>query len=158
VLWKTVLAASGLACALLLAGAAVAASRGPARRAGLAAVGAALAAYLVLASRSDDIRLAAGAGGTTIALLLGLTLARGREDGRLLALLAGALALSAAGIAAQQARLPAPAPFNHNDVCHLLQLASLWPFYRAGLRLAPGPGHAPSTWPSSPRKSSGFRV
>ena len=24
---------------------------------------------------------------------------------------------------------------NHNDLCHVLQTAALWPFYRAGLRL-----------------------
>jgi hypothetical protein len=28
-----------------------------------------------------------------------------------------------------------PGPFNHNDVCHVIQTVALWPFYRAGLRL-----------------------
>ena len=60
----------------------------------------------------------------------------------------------AAGIAAQQARVPGPGPFNHNDVCHVLQTAALWPFYRIGRRLrdaepsgpplTPDGGHTPS--------------
>jgi hypothetical protein len=67
--------------------------------------------------------------------LLALSLAAPRPDDRPLGWLAAALALSAAGIAAQQARVPGPGPFNHNDVCHVLQTAALWPFYRIGRRL-----------------------
>jgi hypothetical protein len=75
----------------------------------------------------------------TIVLLLALGLVTARRDGRLLAALVGALALSAAGIAVQQARVAGLGPFNHNDLCHLLQTAAVWPFYRAGLRLRDRP-------------------
>jgi hypothetical protein len=74
-------------------------------------------------------------GAATTASLLGLGLALARHDGRPVKALVGGLALSAAGIAAQQARVMGPGPFNHNDVCHVIQTVALWPFYRAGLRL-----------------------
>jgi len=138
-LWRLVLVGAGLACGLLLAGTAVAALRGTARRLCLVLVAGQLVAYLALVARSDDIRLAAGYGGITIVLLLVLGLVTARRDGRLLAALVAALALSAAGIAVQQARVAALGPFNHNDLCHLLQTAAVWPFYRAGLRLRDRP-------------------
>jgi drug/metabolite transporter (DMT)-like permease len=69
-----------------------------------------------------------------VAVVLGARLFRaGGRDGRPAtrpwgaAFLAGAAGLLALGLSA--------AALNHNDVCHVLQLASLWPFYRAGLRL-----------------------
>jgi hypothetical protein len=133
-LWKTVLASCGLCCALLVAGSAVAVFAGRRRCAALAAVAFVLAAYLLLAARSDDIRLAAALGAAAIASLLALSLVS-RSAARAPLALAAALALSAAGLAVQLLRLPGPGPFNHNDLCHLLQAAALWPFYRLGRRL-----------------------
>jgi hypothetical protein len=132
-LWKLVLVGAGLACALLLAGSSVAALGGRTRRACLGVGAGLLAVYLTLVARSNDIRLAAGYGVLTIVALLGLGLATARHDRRSLATLVGALALSAAGIAVQQAHLVGLGPFNHNDLCHLLEIAALWPFYRVGL-------------------------
>jgi len=133
--WKVVLAGVGCACFLLLAGSSFAALRRTARRACLGIAALQLALYLALVAVSNDIRLAAGYAAATIVELHALGLAIARDDGQPLKALVGGLALSPAGIAAQQARVMGPAPFNHNDVCHVIQTVALWPFYRAGLRL-----------------------
>ncbi len=49
-------------------------------------------------------------------------------------LLAG-VALSLVGLAIQQSSLGFGAGFNHNDIFHTLQIASLWLFYRGARRL-----------------------
>lgn len=139
VAWRTVLVGSGLACALLAAGAAVAALDGATRRNALVATATILGAYLGLVAQRADVRLAAALGATTIAALLALALATPGRNAIPLAGLLLALGLCAAGLVAQHARLAGPGPFNHNDVCHLLQTAALWPFYRAGLRLRDRP-------------------
>jgi hypothetical protein len=136
VLWKTVLAACGLAGSLLLAGTVRATVDGSWRTLFLAAAAAQLAAYLVLVSGSNATGLAVWNGAATIVVLLALALATAGSDPRRLAWILLGLGLSAAGLVAQRAGVGASI-LNHNDVCHGLQAVSLWPFYRAGLRLQP---------------------
>jgi uncharacterized membrane protein len=134
VLWKTVLVGVGVASGLILAGTVLATLTGAWRGALLAAAAGQLAVYLALVSRSDDVRLAVWNGAVTILAVLALALATTGHDPRRLAWILLALGLSAAGLAAQRAGIVI-AFLNHNDVCHVLQTAALWPFYRAGLRL-----------------------
>ena len=133
-LWKVVLVGAGLAGSLILAGSLLVTLHGTWRRALLAAAAAQLAAYLAVVSGSDDIRHAVWNATATILAVLALALASARHDSRRLAWILLALGLSAAGLGAQRAGVSA-AILNHNDVCHVLQAAALWPFYRAGLRL-----------------------
>jgi hypothetical protein len=153
-LWKIVLVGAGLAGSLILAGAVLASLGGSWRAALLAGAAGQLAVYLGLVSGSNDIRLAVGNGAATIVALLALTVATATHDRRRLVWILLALALSAAGLVAQRTGLTA-AVLNHNDVCHLLQTAALWPFYRAGLRLrepqlARGPVGGPDRRPEAP--------
>ena len=134
VLWKMALVGCGLASSLILAGTVLATLGGRWRKAFLAGVAGQLAVYLALVSGSNDIRYAVWNAAATILAVLALALATALHDSRRLAWILLALGLSAAGLAAQRARV-ATAILNHNDVCHVLQAASLWPFYRAGLRL-----------------------
>jgi hypothetical protein len=127
-LWKTVLVGCGLAGGLVLAGTVLATLRGRWRQALLAGAAGQLAGYVVLVSRRDDVAVAVWNGAATILAVLAL------RDVRRLGWVLLALGLSAAGLAAQRAHASATA-LNHNDVCHVLQIASLWPFYRAALRL-----------------------
>jgi hypothetical protein len=142
VLWKTTLTAVGMAGTLLLAGAVLAAIGGAWRRLFLAAAAVQLAAYLALVSTSDDVRNAVWNGALTIVALVAVVLATARRDPRRAGWVLLGLGLSAAALVAHRAGLAASV-LNHNDVCHVLQTAALWPFYRAGRRLQdhdPGPG------------------
>lgn len=135
VLWKIVLVGTGFAGSLILAGTVLATLVGRWRAAFLAGTAGQLAVYLALVSGSSDVRLAVWNGAVTILALLVLALATASQDPRRLGWIVLALALSAAGLAVQRAGLGASI-FNHNDVCHALQTAALWPFYRAGRRLS----------------------
>lgn len=133
-LWTTVLVCCGVASSAILAGTVIATSGVASRRAFLAGAAGQLAVYLALVSGRADIRLAVWNGVVTIVAVLALALGAAVQDAPRLAWILLALGLSGAGLAAQQARVAA-AVLNHNDVCHVLQAAALWPFYRAGLRL-----------------------
>ncbi len=134
-LWQCALLGSALAGALLLAGAALHTLRGNLLRLALAIVVAKLAVELAVIAGSGLTRDALWAGAATIVLLLALTLLRARTDPAPLGWLLLGLALAAAGLAVQAARLTLHAHFNHNDLCHVFLTAALWPFYRAALRL-----------------------
>ncbi len=134
VLWKIVLVAVGLAGSLVLAGAVLAAFDGTCRRLLIVAAAGELAAYLAVVATSDDIRNAVWNGALTIVALLTVALAAAVRDARGLGWILLGLGLSAAGLAAQRAGFAASI-LTHNDVCHVLQTAALWPFYRAGRRL-----------------------
>lgn len=136
VLWATTLFAIGIAGSCILAGTVLSTLTGAWRAAALAAAGLQLAAYLGVVAASHDIRHAVWNGAVTIAAILALALVGAVHDSRRLGWIVLALVLSAVALAVQRAGLSA-APMNHNDLCHLLQSAALWPFYRAGLRLHP---------------------
>ena len=134
-LWQCALLGSALAGALLLAGAAVNAWRGGALRLALVVITAKLVVELALIGGSGLSRDAVWAGAASVVLLLALTLSRARTDPESLGWLLLALAFAGAGLAVQAARLTLHPSFNHNDACHVLLTAALWPFYRAGLCL-----------------------
>lgn len=134
-LWQWALLGSALAGALLLAGVALSALRGGPLRLALGVVAAKLVVELAVIAGSGLTRDAVWAGAATIVLLLALTLLRARTDPAPLGWLLLGLALAAAGLAVQAARLTLHAHFNHNNFCHVLLTVALWPFYRAGLRL-----------------------
>ena len=134
-LWQCALLGSALAGTLLVAGSALVALRGRALRLALGVLAGKLAVELAMISRAGFTRDALWAGAVSIVLLLALTLLRARTDPAPLRWLLLGLVLAGAGLAAQAARLSLHAHFNHNDVCHVLLAAALWPIYRAGLSL-----------------------
>ena len=138
VLWKIALVGCGLAGSLILAGTVLATLGGTWRGTFLAGAAGQLAVYLAIVSGSDDVGHAVWNGAVAILAVLALALATAFHDPRRLAWILLALGLSAAGLAVQRAGV-ATAILNHNDVCHVLQTAALWPFYRAGLRLSDTP-------------------
>jgi hypothetical protein len=93
-----------------------------------------LGVYLLLVSSSNDVRIAVGNGVLTILALLALVVATAAQAPERLAFILLALGLSAAALVVQRTGLAAGI-LNHNDVCHVLQTAALWPFYLAGRRL-----------------------
>ena len=105
---------------------------------------------------SNDVRLAVWNGAITIVALLGVVLATASHDPRRLAWILLALGLSAAGLAVQRSGLAVDF-LNHNDLCHVLQTAALWPFYRAGLRLR-DLGDARLAAPAAPRSVVSVKI
>ena len=142
VLWKTVLVAIGLAGSLILAGAVLATLAGGWQTAFLAGAAGQLALYVALVSVSNDVRLAVGNGAVTILALLTLAPTTASRHPRRLGWILLALGLTAAGLVVQRSGLGAGI-LNHNDICHVLQTAALWPFYRAGLLLHDQPRLSP---------------
>ncbi len=134
-LWQCALLGSALAGTLLLAGATLDALRGAAQKLALVAVAAKLAVELTVIAGSGLTRYAVWAGAVSVVLLLALALWRARTDPETLGWLLLALALAGAGLAVQAARVTLHPHFNHNDACHVLLTAALWPFYRSALRL-----------------------
>jgi hypothetical protein len=134
-LWQSALLGSALAGTLLLAGVAVHALRGALLRWALGLLAAKAVAEFAVISGAGLTRDAVWAGAVTIVLLLAFTLLRARKDPAPLGWLLLGLALAGAGLAVQAARPTLHAYFNHNDACHVLLTAALWPIYRAGLRL-----------------------
>jgi len=141
-LWKTVLVGIGLAGSLILAGAVIATLGGRWQTVLLAGAAGQLTVYLALVSVSNDVRLAVGNGAVTILALLGLAPTTAFRHPRRLAWILLALGLTAAGLVVQRSGLAAGI-LNHNDICHALQTAALWPFYRAGLLLRDQPPLSP---------------
>lgn len=134
-LWQCALLGSALAGTLLLAGATLDALRGAAQKLALVGVAAKLAVELTVIAGSGLTRYAVWAGAVSVVLLLALALWRARTDPETLGWLLLALALAGAGLAVQAARVTLHPHFNHNDACHVLLTAALWPFYRSALRL-----------------------
>jgi len=134
-LWQCALLGAALAGALLLAGAARHALRGGWLRLALGIVAAKAALELVVLSGSALARDAVWAGVATVVLLLALAVLIARKDRATPSSLVLGSFLAGAGFAVQLLRPPIHPYFNHNDACHVLLTASVWPFYLAGLRL-----------------------
>jgi hypothetical protein len=134
VLWKTVLVTVGLADCLVLAGIVTVTFGGARRAALLAGAAGGLAVHLALIARSDDTGHAVWNGALTIVAVLAVAFAGAVHEARRLGWILLGLGLSAAGLAAQRTGVAAGI-LNHNDICHVLQTAALWPFYYAGRRL-----------------------
>ena len=126
VLWKITVFAIGAAAATMLAGAALATLRPPARTIFLALVALKLVAYLVWMSGHDDFRYVIYDYAPAMALVLALelvALARGRGHGAGF-IIAGIL-LSFAAAAIQRSEATYSADFNANDLYHLIQFGAL---------------------------------
>jgi hypothetical protein len=130
---------ASLVGSLLVAGLAFEVANGRARR--YVAPWAAVLALLELlaVSRSFRTRDVVVVGALNLVLLLALAARHQRTESRLLKWLAAAVALAGAGLVVQAAGLAPHPSFNHNDLCHVLMCAALWPFYRAARLLGAEP-------------------
>ena len=135
-MWKATLLATGLGSACLLAAAVTAATAGPLQRILVGVVVVKLAVYARAIATKDDFTLVIVDYGVALAAVLlaawfvrptGLTPAAGW-------ITAGVGVAVAAGFI-QWARLAPHVDFNHNDLFHVVQMASIYLLYRGGLLL-----------------------
>ncbi len=135
-LWKATLLATGIGSACLLAAAVTAATAGALQRALLAVVVVKLLVYVWTIATKDQFALVIADYGTA---LLAVALAAWfiRPSGLTPAAwwITGGVAVAAVAGAIQWARLAPHAHFNHNDLFHVVQMASLYLLYRGGLLL-----------------------
>ncbi|MCE7939675.1 MAG: hypothetical protein DYG90_14065, partial [Chloroflexi bacterium CFX6] len=130
------LAAIGAAGAGMLAAVLRATVPAPAQGWLIALTAAKLMVYLVRLARRPVFRTAIVDYGTAmlaVALLQAWSAWRG--DAPAAPWILGAVGLSLAGSAVQQARLGLGPRFNHNDVYHVIQMVALYVFYRGGALL-----------------------
>ena len=135
-MWKATLLATGIGSACLLAAAVTAATAGSLRRALVAIVFLKLLAYVWTIARKDQFTLVMADYGTAlVAVVLAAWFIR--PSGLAPAawwITAGVAVAVVAGII-QWARLAPHVRFNHNDLFHVVQMASLYLLYRGGLLL-----------------------
>jgi hypothetical protein len=135
-MWKATLLATGLGSACLLAAAVVAAVAGPLRTALAGVVIAKLAFYVWTIATKDSFTLVIADYGTAlVAVVLAAWVIR--PSGLTPAtwwITAGVAVAVVAGVI-QWARLAPHVHFNHNDLFHVVQMASLYLLYRGGLLL-----------------------
>jgi hypothetical protein len=135
-LWKATLLATGIGSACLLAAAVTAATAGALQRALVAVVVVKLLVYIWTIATKDQFALVIADYGTA---LLAVALAAWfiRPSGLTLAawwITAGVAVAVVAGVI-QWAHLAPHVHFNHNDLFHVVQMASLYLLYRGGLLL-----------------------
>lgn len=135
-LWKATLLATGIGSACLLAAAVTAAAAGAVQRALMAMVLVKLLFYVWTIATKDQFTVVIADYGTAlVAAVLAAWLIR--PSGMTAAtwwITAGVAVAVVAGVI-QWARLAPHARFNHNDLFHLVQMASLYLLYRGGLLL-----------------------
>ena len=133
-LWSITYTAIGFTDLLLLAGAACAMPRGP-RAVALILLMGRFVVYTALILERRDFRYVAYDYGVTLFLLFafGLDLIRRRE--RAAGFVLGGALVSFAGGLVQALRLGLHPQFNSNDLFHVIQMAGIWLFFRAGLLL-----------------------
>jgi len=135
-MWKATLLATGLGSACLLAAAVAAAAAGPLRTALAGVVIAKLAFYVWTIATKDSFTLVIADYGTAlVAVVLAAWVIR--PSGLTPAawwITAGVAVAVVAGVI-QWARLAPHVHFNHNDLFHVVQMASLYLLYRGGLLL-----------------------
>ena len=135
-MWKATLAATGVGSACLLAAAVVAASTGPIRLALMAVVAAKLGFYLWTIATKDSFTLViADYGLALVAVVLAAWLVRPSGLSTAAWWLTAGVAVAVVAGAIQWARVAPHAHFNHNDLFHVVQMASLYLLYRGGLLL-----------------------
>jgi hypothetical protein len=138
-LWLVTYGLVGLGHLLILAGAAIAATRGGLRAALLVALVLRFAVWFaVIAGRPDFRYVVYDYAGTLLGLLvLAACLARWGRHGA--GWIVAGVATSLVGAVIQRGRLaPSPA-FNHNDLFHVVQAVGLYLYFRAGLLLTDAP-------------------
>jgi len=135
-MWKTTLLATGIGSACLLAAAVTAASTGSLWRVLVAVVAAKLAFYAWTVTTKDSFTLViVDYGAALIAVVVAAWVIR--PSGLTPAtwwIRAGVGVAVVAGVI-QWARLAPHARFNHNDLFHVVQMASIYLLYRGGLLL-----------------------
>jgi len=135
-MWKATLLATGIGSACLLAAAVKAATSGVVQRALVAVVVAKLLVYVwAIATRDKFTLVIADYGTALVSVVLAAWLIR--PSGLTPAawwITAGVAVAVVAGII-QWARLAPHVRFNHNDLFHVVQMASLYLLYRGGLLL-----------------------
>ena len=135
-LWKATLLATGLGSACLLAAAVVGAAAGPLRLALLGLVVAKLIVYAWTIMARDSFTLViVDYGSALVAVLLAAWLIRPSGLTPAAAWITAAVAVAAVAGVIQWARLAPHPRFNHNDLFHVVQMASLYLLYRGGLLL-----------------------
>jgi hypothetical protein len=134
--WKATQFATGIGSACLLAAAAVAASTGTLQRALLAIVFVKLLAYAWAMASSDEFTIVIVDYGTALlAVLLAAWFIRPSGLTPATWWITGAVAAAVVAGAIQWGRVSPHRSFNHNDLFHVVQMASLYLLYRGGLLL-----------------------
>jgi hypothetical protein len=133
VLWTTTTWAVGLFAFCIVAGAAFAYTRGPARLALVTTAAAASVVYFAWMRAHDDFRYVIYDTAVAMLLLFGLSLYAYRAGARGAGWMLAGIAVSAAAGGAQYARLSLHPSFNHNDLYHVVQAAAMYLFYRGAL-------------------------
>ena len=135
-LWKATLVATGIGSACLLAAAVTAATAGPLRHALMGLVVVKLVVYVwTIATKDAFVLVIADYGTALVAVLLAACFIR--PTGLTPAawwITAGVAVAVVAGVI-QWARVALHVHFNHNDLFHVVQMASLYLLYRGGLLL-----------------------
>jgi len=135
-LWKATLVATGIGSACLLAAAVTAAVAGPLRHALMGLVLVKLVVYIwTIATKDAFVLVIADYGTALVAVLLAAWFIR--PTGLTPAawwITAGVAVAVVAGVI-QWAHLAPHVHFNHNDLFHVVQMASLYLLYRGGLLL-----------------------
>ena len=135
-LWKATLVATGIGSACLLAAAVTAATAGPLRHALMGLVVVKLVVYIwTIATKDAFVLVIADYGTALVAVLLAAWFIR--PTGLTPAawwITAGVAVAVVAGVI-QWARVAPHVHFNHNDLFHVVQMASLYLLYRGGLLL-----------------------
>ena len=135
-LWKATLLATGLGSACLLAAAVVGAAAGPLRLALLGLVIVKLIVYVWTIMARDSFTLViVDYGSALVAVLLAAWFIRPSGLTPAAGWITAAVAVAAVAGVIQWARLAPHARFNHNDLFHVVQMASLYLLYRGGLLL-----------------------
>jgi hypothetical protein len=131
-LWKPTMLVLGVASAGMLAGSALATTRGMGRLALLALAAAKLAIYWIWVWRDDRFIWAVADTGSAFALVALAHLLAWRRPGS--RWIVAGVAVSIAAAAVQASGIDLHPHFNHNDVYHLVQLGALVLYYR-GVRV-----------------------
>lgn len=135
-MWKATLAATGVGSACLLAAAVLAATAGPLRQALIGLVVVKLVVYLwTIATRDAFVLVIADYGTALLAVLLAAWFIRPSGLSPAAWWLAAGVAVAVVAGVIQWAHLAPHAHFNHNDLFHVVQMASLYLLYRGGLLL-----------------------
>ena len=131
-LWKPTMLVLGVASAGMLAGSALATTRGMGRLALLALAAAKLAIYSIWVWRDDRFIWAVADTGSAFALVALAHLLAWRRPGS--RWIVAGVAVSIVAAAVQASGVDLHRHFNHNDVYHLVQLGALLLYYR-GVRV-----------------------
>jgi hypothetical protein len=135
-LWSIAYTAIGLADLLILAGATRAAvPRGPGAVGVLVLLTGRFLAYTALILTQRDFRYVGWDYLVTLLFLFAFGLDLVRRGERASHFVLGSVLLSGAGALVQYLRLSPHPRFNDNDLFHVIQMAGIWLFFRAGLLL-----------------------